>query len=557
MYKFLLANRYLRTRFIALASIISVTLGVATMIVVNSVMSGFSSQMKDRIHAILSDVMIETTSTDGADDPRRLMQDVEQLAGNYIEAMTPTVEIYGMVSFDWAGQPVYRPVTLIGIDPQGKNRVSPFSGYMMSRQEIVEDEEIVRQPLRHPDEPLDWELTEEAMATREEWVEWEQFKENFDHHYGEVSPGTTQPLPASVIQQAGGVANPTGIEWTDPFQQVSGTQTADPIVTPITPQQTPALADPFANQPTAKNHDPTAPLFGRVYIGAGLVSFPYKDKSTGKTHVMYMVKPGQDVNLTTIKTGKPEPANFKATVTDIFKSGMSEYDSNLVYCNLEQLQLARGMLFSPDPTKPEENLDWKDGAVTSLQIKLKDYNDAGEVVRRLRSGLEPGTFQVRTWEEKQGPLLEAVAMESAILNVLLFLIITVAGFGILAIFYMIVVEKTRDIGILKALGASSRGVMMIFLSYGLSLGIVGSGVGVVLGLLFVHYINEIEKLLSFLTGRKVFDEAIYYFREIPTVVHPATVAWVAFGAIVIAVLASVLPARRAARLHPVQALRYE
>ncbi len=93
-------------------------------------------------------------------------------------------------------------------------------------------------------------------------------------------------------------------------------------------------------------------------------------------------------------------------------------------------------------------------------------------------------------------------MESAILNVLLFLIITVAGFGILAIFYMIVVEKTRDIGILKALGASSRGVMSIFLGYGLALGLVGSGVGVAIGLLFVHYINEIEHVISwFWAGR--------------------------------------------------------
>jgi lipoprotein-releasing system permease protein len=139
----------------------------------------------------------------------------------------------------------------------------------------------------------------------------------------------------------------------------------------------------------------------------------------------------------------------------------------------------------------------------------------------------------------------------------LFLIIAVAGFGILAIFYMIVVEKTRDIGILKSLGASSRGVMSIFLTYGLALGVVGSGVGVALGLLFVRYINEIEGVLAFIIGRKVFDERIYYFPSIPTQVNAFTVVWVALGAIVIAVLASVLPARRAARLHPVQALRYE
>ena len=122
---------------------------------------------------------------------------------------------------------------------------------------------------------------------------------------------------------------------------------------------------------------------------------------------------------------------------------------------------------------------------------------------------------------------------------------------------MIVVEKTRDIGILKALGASSRGIMSIFLGYGLALGLVGSGVGVGIGLLFVRYINQVEGVISWILGRKVFDENIYYFHEIPTVVQPGMVASVALGAVIIAVLASVLPARRASALHPVRALRFE
>ena len=198
-----------------------------------------------------------------------------------------------------------------------------------------------------------------------------------------------------------------------------------------------------------------------------------------------------------------------------------------------------------------------DRAVTSIQVKLKNFEDAETVVERLRAAFPAHIYSVRTWQQKQGPLLAAVELETGILNILLFLIITVAGFGILAIFYMIVVEKTRDIGILKALGASRRGIMSIFLGYGLALGVVGSGVGVLLGLVFVHYINQIENGITWMLGRKVFDETIYYFPEIPTAVNPLTVGWVALGAIAIAVLASILPARRAAKLHPVQALRYE
>jgi len=285
-----------------------------------------------------------------------------------------------------------------------------------------------------------------------------------------------------------------------------------------------------------------------VYVGHGLISFMKDDRTTGKNEVHMMVQPGDDLKISTVSAGRPpEPRNFNATVIDVLKTGMSEYDSNLVLCNLDYLQEARGMV---DPTSGMRS-------ITSIQLKLKDYDDAPEVVRRLQAAFPPGVFSVRTWEQKQGPLLAAVEVEAAILNVLLFLIIAVAGFGILAIFYMIVVEKTRDIGILKALGASSAGVMKIFLSYGLALGIVGSGVGVLLGLVFVRYINVIEGWITWVTGRKVFDEKIYYFPEIPTDVHSSMVLWVALGAMAIAVLASVLPARRASRLHPVESLRYE
>ncbi|RPI76712.1 MAG: ABC transporter permease, partial [Planctomycetaceae bacterium] len=294
--------------------------------------------------------------------------------------------------------------------------------------------------------------------------------------------------------------------------------------------------------------DLAAPHRARVYIGYQLVTVPYVDKETGKTRNLMMAGPGDDIKISTVTAGRPpQPCHFYATVVDVFKSGMSEYDSHLVFCNIEELQRMRGMI------DPETGMK----SITRIQIKLKNYADADKVVERLRAIFPAGTYHVSTWEKKQGPLLAAVEVESAILNVLLFLIIAVAGFGILAIFYMIVVEKTRDIGILKSLGASSRGVMTIFLSYGLSLGVVGSGVGVATGLLFVRYINEIEKLLTWITGRKVFDETIYYFPAIPTKTYPMMVLWVAVGAVTIAVLASVLPARRAAGLHPVRALRQE
>jgi lipoprotein-releasing system permease protein len=196
------------------------------------------------------------------------------------------------------------------------------------------------------------------------------------------------------------------------------------------------------------------------------------------------------------------------------------------------------------------------GMINNIAIKLKPGADGDAVRDKLRGALA-AEFNVYTWRDKQGALLAAVQMETAILNILLFMIIAVAGFGILAIFFMIVVEKTRDIGVLKSLGASAGGVMGIFLAYGLSLGLVGSGAGMIGGLLFVRYINPIADGLGRLTGRPVFNPEIYYFYKIPTLVSPLTVASIVAGALGIAVLASVLPALRAASMHPVEALRYE
>lgn len=538
MYKFLLCSRYLRTRLIALASIISVTLGVATMIVVNSVMAGFGTEMRDRIKGILADVVVEATSLDGVDDYAATRALIEELAGDYIVSMTPTVEIYGMLHFQYGGEWIPRPVTLIGIDPAGKASVGPLVDYLQSYQPEVEDGRVLRPAERGRDEAPNWDLTSlsatyrQEMAERQRWF-MEQLRSEQQVHQGLVE------RPSSIEQ----TANET------PVATEGETPTENAVTTAANTGEDPfGTANMAAELQPHVAAEPGDPLPGRLYVGMGLVSYLGIDQTTGKPRTVMYARPGDDVKISTITAGRPpEAIHFNATIVDVFKSGMSEYDSSLVFCNLEYLQQIRGMI----------NPQTGQGAFTSIQIKLKDYKDSAKVVELLKNNFDPGLYDIKTWEQKQGPLLAAVDVEAAILNVLLFLIITVAGFGILAIFFMIVVEKTRDIGILKALGASSRGVMTIFLSYGLSLGMVGAGAGVVTGLLFVRYINEIEEVITFLTGKPVFDERIYYFPSIPTQVNATMVVWVSLGAIIIAVLASILPARRAAALQPVQALRYE
>lgn len=530
MYKLLLCVRYLRTRYIALASIISVMLGVATMIVVNSVLAGFTGEMRDRIHGFLADIVLEARHSDGIEDSADILRTIEETVGSDIAAMTPTVEVPALMRFEYHGQAYPIPVALVGILPSSKAKVGPLKQYLASYQPRTVNG-LSHPPLRSDDEPVGWELTADAVARRRTMIEMQK-------NWLE-----TQGLTPS----ADNVPEPVFEEDTTEFSTDEDTPESsldDALI---------AAPDLFNDDPE-ENTDPLAPLAARVFVGGGIISYPYRHPETGELERAMYVNPGDDVTLSVFRTGvtgKPEIDSFDATVCDVFQSGMSEYDSKLVLMNLQQLQKYLGMLHtSPDGTILGD-------AVTSIQIKINDYNNADEVVRKLKAVFPPELVSIKTWESKQGLLLSAVEMETAILNVLLFLIITVAGFGILAIFFMIVVEKTRDIGVLKSLGASSRGVMSIFLSYGLGLGIVGSAAGVTIGLLFVRYINEIEAALSLITGRRVFDRDIYYFDSIPTLVSPFMVMWVAAGAIAIAVLASVLPARRAARLHPVRALRFD
>ncbi len=547
MYKLLLCVRYLRTRYIALASIISVMLGVATMIVVNSVMAGFANEMRDRIHGFLADVVVEARTKEGIDDSEHQLQIVEAAVGEYVEAMTATVDMPGAITFQIDGETFTTPVTLVGIVPTDKAQVSPLREYLATYHETTENGQTFPAE-RSADEPVGWELTPQAadyrrfIKLREEQILYRQ---------GMLQADSDAPATAS------GPAVPAEPQFDDAIADEPAAPQFDEAVASES-------ADPFSSSPDALAADPFGsptdmdggirkePQDARIYIGEGIITYHVRDPESGELNKVMMVRPGDDVTLTTIKAGIPvEPVSFEATICDVFRSGMSEYDSNLVLMNLEQLQQNRGMLVR------DENGEIVEDAITSIQIKLKDYAHADEVVEKLKLAFPPGLVTIRTWESKQGLLLSAVEMETAILNVLLFLIITVAGFGILAIFYMIVVEKTRDIGILKSLGASSRGVMSIFLSYGLALGFVGSMAGVAIGLVFVNNINSIEEALSWATGRRVFDRDIYYFNSIPTHVNPAMVLWVAAGAVAIAVLASVLPARRASRLHPVKALRFD
>jgi lipoprotein-releasing system permease protein len=214
---------------------------------------------------------------------------------------------------------------------------------------------------------------------------------------------------------------------------------------------------------------------------------------------------------------------LEMTVSGIFEIGMWEYDSGFI---LIPLAAAREL-----------------------------YGIARQISAALRN--EYDDVNVQTWMELHRQLFDALRVEKNMIFFLLIFIVLVAAFGITNSLVIVVVQKTKEIGLLKAVGFSSGSVMRVFLWQGLILGVIGTAFGIGLGLIMLHYRNAIMRALSFLFNMELFPKEIYLLSEIPAHTTLANVGLVALLSVIICTLAGLLPAWRAARLDPAQALRYE
>ena len=180
--------------------------------------------------------------------------------------------------------------------------------------------------------------------------------------------------------------------------------------------------------------------------------------------------------------------------------------------------------------------------------------DASE---RIESGLS-GQFMVSTWEDKRQSFLRAIGVERRLMAFILFFVTIVAGFLIFSILYTTVHVKTKDIGVLKSIGGTVRGIMGLYLLNGTLIGIIGAVIGAILGLLITFRLNEIEQMLSDWIGFRLFPRDIYYLDQLPVAKEPVPSAlFIAAMAVVVCLLASAIPAWKASRMDAVEALRYE
>jgi lipoprotein-releasing system permease protein len=249
--------------------------------------------------------------------------------------------------------------------------------------------------------------------------------------------------------------------------------------------------------------------------------------------------PGDKINLISIAntkinaaTGTFVPSVYELEVTGIAKTGMYEYDDRYVYIDLELASEFAGLGES----------------VTGIEVRTIDRWEASRIGTELRRVLG---FPYRTvdWEEQNRSLFQALKLEKLGMGVILLLIVIVAAFNIVSTLTMVVTDKTREIGILRAMGMSAGSIRHIFFAQGVFIGMVGTALGVIVGLTAAISIDRYELI--------ALDPAIYFIDHLPVMTGPTDVLWIVLASLAIAAVATLYPSIQASRLYPLEAIRHE
>ena len=321
----------------------------------------------------------------------------------------------------------------------------------------------------------------------------------------------------------------------------------------------------------------TVPALGLPEAVMGIEVYPFQRRNDDGDYVLERSRAGEKLPVTVIPltesgtVGTIEPVRKEVLITNEVKSGLYDIDASAVVLPFSTLQTMLNMQprtgftdFDPNTGRGGEEVAIA-GRANQVVVKIAngvDLLDARDAVQAVINGQwedRPLQFppQARTWEEVHQNILGAVENEKGLVTFLFGIIGLVAVVMVATTFYMIVLEKTRDIGVLRAIGASRGGIMGLFVGYGLAIGVVGSLLGLAIAVAIVTNLNEIQGLLNTWFGWQMWDPKTYFFDRIPDTVNYSEALRVVAGAIVSSVVGALIPAWIAGRLKPVDALRYE
>lgn len=241
------------------------------------------------------------------------------------------------------------------------------------------------------------------------------------------------------------------------------------------------------------------------------------------------------------KDGESQIPPDEFVVRGIFDAGLDEFNSQYVIMSLHRAQTMFGLEDSDE--------------IHGLTVALRNPFEASKVARELEASLGKG-FVVTTWLQ-DSVLMQAVMVEKNMMLYILFFIVLVAAFGITCTLITFIMMKTREIGLMKAIGATSGQVMRVFLAQSLIVSVMGIIAGIALGLLAVSYRNEFLHFMRQATGAELFPAEIYQFTQLPALIIPSDLLIIGGGSLIICLLAAAFPAWHASKLNPVEALRHE
>ncbi len=234
------------------------------------------------------------------------------------------------------------------------------------------------------------------------------------------------------------------------------------------------------------------------------------------------------------------PLQKTYTVGATFSVGMSQYDQAYIYMPLAQAQLFFG----------------REGTTDAIEVKVENPDKALEMKAAVSRAAGP-TALVTDWTQRDSSFWGALKVERNVMRLILMLLVAIAAMNIISGLVMLVKNKGRDIAILRTMGASQQSILRIFFMAGASVGVLGTAAGLALGVLFCAYIGPIQGLVESITGQTVFASDVYFLSHIPAKVDWSEVLIITSWALGMSFLATLPPARRASRLDPVEALRYE
>lgn len=546
MYKLKLSLRYLRARPLTYLIMVQMTVGIMLLVIVPSVMTGFSQEYRKKLRSTLSDVTVESRKAFGIDEKEDGVE-AGALGIEGVAATSPYLETIAIVD-----DPFYKDYTTVkGIDPVKERQTSLFNAYRMPYQEALREAEDYQELCEVSSRfvsRLAQRFTAEGLTDVADALTGLHAPLNLEAPAAEAI-GTAlrrfETACGAVAQSPGGraVLKDTAMAINVVYDYCLKKQDVDALLerlgdAPLAEQPFDASALPEALRRRAELESGVTNGSGELLPGLVVgVQLLRVYRSSGLTI-------GSRIKLVTASDDK-EVKRGEFIITGAFETGMWDVDRRFIYGPLAAVQRFVGV----------------EGKLSGIAVKVVETAEADLIKQRLidwsvSQGHGRRLF-IQTWREKHQSLLQAVKMEKLLLLLILNAFMFLVGFNILTGLTTSVFEKAKDLGILKTLGATSGGLMGLFLMQGFVIGLVSTTMGLALGVAITRNINEIADLIEALTGLHPFPPDVYYLDRIPAVIEPRDLAAIIGVTLVISFLFALWPAWKASRLDALEAMRNE